>query len=45
MNYNFTPVFDNTNIALVCQNLIKILDNDLNIITTIEHDVKEFFSN
>ena len=45
VNYNFTSVFDNKNIVLVCENLVKILDNDLNLITTIEHDVKGFYCN
>ena len=45
LNYSLTAIFDFKNIVLVCQNLVKILDDDLNIISTIEHDVKEFFSN
>ena len=44
-NSNFTSVLDNTNIALICENVVKILDNDLNLIASIKHDVINLSSN
>ena len=36
---------DNTNIAMICENMVKILDNDLNLIASIKHDVKNLSRN
>ena len=44
-NYIFTTVLDNKNIASICENVVKILDNDLNLIASIKHDVKDLSCN
>ncbi|KAM3132630.1 hypothetical protein pb186bvf_015302 [Paramecium bursaria] len=42
-NINFTSVSNNQRIVLICRESVKILDNNLKLIQSIDHQIKEFY--
>ncbi|KAM3132613.1 hypothetical protein pb186bvf_015285 [Paramecium bursaria] len=43
-NYNFTSVCNHSKIILICKDHVKILDNNLNVIQQIGHNIDEFWN-